>query len=350
MNIWGERQKKSMHTSTDWQTKTKRTPVGMPSRLNSHAFPTLDAAHKAEIPINKDYFYANYKMLAYSIAYEQLPNMPFTPYSDYFNHMVDFFVQERNEHIEHLRLNFSSAKNTSNFLKITQAEYKKENAAIQAWAKSLVNDLKEEGNISSPIDENPWTDVSRGKRTPARTGTENQSTFVQHTVPGKATEAQKMSWQDELEPLGVSTHTIKKFYEQFPKMKHKSLNTVARNIFNFEETLNSSEREVGVNELGSGLHEDMQYAGAYAAPACHPMAYAAPACHALTYAAPVAYADAHGMAVAAAACHPITYSAPVGYGDAHAFTCAAPGPFNRSNKQELNGRKAAQNRKKKSLN
>lgn len=138
---------------------------------------------------------------------------------------------------------------------------------------------------------------------------------------------EKMKFQDQLQELGISIDTIQQFYKSNPKMKYEPLRTVAEKIFEFEEDSKSRETGVGVNTVGPELHGDMQYANAYAAPACH----------ALTYAAPVAYAGPHAMAYAAMAydpAHAMAYAAPVQYGDAHALTCAAPGPFNHASVNE----------------
>ena len=137
---------------------------------------------------------------------------------------------------------------------------------------------------------------------------------------------EKMKFQDQLQELGISIDTIQQFYKSNPQMKYETLRTVAEKIFEFEEDSKSRETGVGVNTVGPELHGDMQYAGAYAAPACHALTYAAPVAyagpHAMTYAAPVAYADPHGMTYAAMEydpAHAMTYAAPEQYGDAGCF-------------------------------
>lgn len=320
MNRWEEQRIKMMHDSGEWQTKTKRSDRNKRVEVTPQNYPTIDESNESQVPMRMDIFYNDYKNLAYSIGYDILSKKQVANFQDDLRDMLDYFMHTRTDYVNNLRLTYSSVQNHENILHIPKNKFQDEKKEIEVWAESLAKDLKQysqQDKTSSSIKENSRTNVSYIKKKSASTPTGKGSTLRQHPVQEQAKKTEKMSWQDNLVEIGFPIFLIEEFYSFYPQMKHQSLAVVANAMFQFRLDYNSDKKEKSDDEFGSGLHGDMQYTGAYAAPACH----------ALTYAAPVAYAGPHGMTYAAMAYDPVhamTYAAPVYYGDARAMPSAAP--------------------------
>jgi len=352
MNIWQKRrkdadgrQRNEIKQSGDWQTITNVKKQNKPSSSDGldglDTYPTLESSQYSKFPVNKTHFFHQYKTVAYNIGTDIFNKKQITNYEDYLRTMVDFLVVERDEHINQLRLKHSHAENHG-FLQIPQDKYVEERKYMVEWADGLVREMQQASRSGG---EDASTNVSHAQNKSTLRQTEPRSELSQNIVKSQAIEVEKMAHEDTLEELGFSIPFIREFYSVFPKKQKQSLHTVARAMFDYEDEYANQDSQESFSALQSGLHNDMQYARAYAAPAGytdgHSMAYAAPVgyadghsmaygaagCHPMAYAAPVASAGPHAMPYAAMAydpAHAMTYAAPVGCADGHPLTCAAP--------------------------